>query len=640
MSENHENQNLQTNSATLEDKLKNLPVTPGVYQFKDSFGKILYIGKAKILRNRVRQYFQSKPVSGILSIMISKIADVEIITTDNEIEALILEQNLIKTQKPRYNINLKDDKSFPYIVITNEQFPRVFPTRKKRTDGSKYFGPYTDVKSMRFALKTVRDIFMIRSCSLPLTEETILQDKFKVCLDYHIQKCEAPCVGYVLRKEYNEMIDQVAKLLNGKTKTLIKDMTELMNKFSGQMQFEKAARLRDRIEAIEVYSSRQKMVDDEIIDRDIFAFDRIENDCCGMVLKIRDGKVIGKTHFFMNNVLEKTDAEILENLITNYYSKNDFVPDEIYLMNELEDEATIKQWLEKRKQGKVEFMIPKIGDKYKLVFMVKKNARLMLDELILTKMKREFIPPSVESLKRDLRLTKLPRRIECYDISHIQGTDTVASMVVFFDGKPKKSDYRKFKINTVLDETGKPDDFLSMREVIYRRFKKTVEKNIETDTESTRSESEDDSFGSIPDLVIIDGGKGQLSSAVKVLDDLQIKNQNIIGLAKRLEEVYLPNESVPQNIPKTSSGLRLLQRVRDEAHRFAITYHRSLRDKRTLTTELTEIEGIGEKTAQKLLIEFGSVESIKEILKNNFNIIERSAGKKTAGKLKEWFGDS
>ena len=633
--ENIENQNIPVISATLEDKLKNLPVTPGVYQFKDLNGKILYIGKAKILRNRVRQYFQTKPVSGILSIMISKIADLELITTDNEIEALILEQNLIKTLKPRYNINLKDDKSYPYIVITNEQFPRVFPTRKKRSDGSKYFGPYTDVKNMRSALKTVRNIFMIRSCNLHLTEETIAQDKFKLCLDYHIHKCEGPCVGFVLRKEYNEMIDRVTKLLNGKTKTLVKEMTEQMNKFSDEMKFEKAAALRDKIDAIEVYSSRQKMVDDEIIDRDVFAFDRIANDCCGMILKIRDGKVIGKTHYFMNNVIDKPDSEILENLIKNYYSKNDFIPDEIYLMNELEDEAAIKEWLESRKQGKVEFVLPKIGEKYKLVFMVKKNARLLLDELILTKMKREFIPPSVESLKKDLRLDRLPRRIECFDISHIQGTDTVASMVVFFDGKPKKSDYRKFKINTVSDETGMPDDFLSMREVIYRRFKKIAEGNL---TEEESNNNGDESFGSKPDLIIIDGGKGQLSSAVKVLEDLQIKDQNIIGLAKRLEEVFFPNESVPHNIPKTSSGLRLLQRVRDEAHRFAVTYHRSLRDKRTLSTELTEIEGIGEKTAQKLLIEFGSVENLKEVMKNNFNIIERSAGKKVAGKLKEWFG--
>ncbi|MEO8665369.1 MAG: excinuclease ABC subunit UvrC [Ignavibacteria bacterium] len=634
--ESNETQISQNLSDNLEIKLKNLPITPGVYQFKDLNGKVIYVGKAKILRNRVRQYFQAKPVTAILNAMISKISDVETISTDNEIEALMLEQNLVKTFKPRYNINLKDDKSFPYIVITNEEFPRVFPTRRKRSDGSKYFGPYTDVKNMRFALKAVRDIFMIRSCNLHLTEQSISENKFKLCLDYHIHKCEGPCVGYLIRKDYNEMIGQVAKLLNGKTKTLTSELTEKMNSYSAEMEFEKAARLRDKIEAIDLYSSRQKVVDEEIIDRDVFVFDKIGNDGCGMILKIRDGKVIGRNHYFLNNISENSDSEILENLITNHYTKNDFIPDEIYLMNEIENESTIKQWLEKKKEARVEFLIPKIGEKYKLVFMVKKNARLLLDDMILTRMKREFIPPSVESLKRDLRLTKLPRRIECFDISHIQGTDTVASMVVFYDGKPKKSDYRKFKINQVMDETGKPDDFLSMREVIYRRFKKISEKKFE---ESGSSNDEDESFSAIPDLIIIDGGKGQLSSAVKVLDDLQIKDQDIIGLAKRLEEVYLPNESIAQNIPKTSSGLRLLQRVRDEAHRFAITYHRRLRDKRTFSTELTQVEGIGEKTAQKLLIEFGSVENLKEIVKNNYNIVERSAGKKVAEKLKNYFGE-
>lgn len=620
-------------SLTLKDKLENLPVMPGVYQFKDKSGKILYIGKAKILRNRVKQYFQSKPVSGMLSAMISKIADIELITTDNEVEALIVEQNLIRTLKPRYNINFKDDKSYPYIVITSEQFPRVFPTRKKRSDGSKYFGPYTDVKTMRYALKTVRDIFMIRSCSFNMTEESIKEKKFKLCLDYHIHKCEGPCEGLQSRLSYNDTIEQVGKLLNGKTKTLINELTERMNAYSAKTEFEKAAKIRDKIDAIEVYSSRQKVADDDLTDRDIIAFEKSDKDCCGVIMKIRDGKVAGKTHYFLSNAEEKSDSEIYESLIMIHYGKSDFIPEQIYLMNELEDESIIKEWLVKKKGGNVEFVIPKIGDKYKLVFLVKKNARLLLDELILTKMKREFIAPSLQSLKRDLRLKAIPKRIECFDISHIQGKDTVASMVVFADGKPKKSDYRKFKIKTVSDETGKPDDFLSMREVIYRRFMKIAERDIAEEI----CKDDDISFGAKPDLVIIDGGKGQLSSAMKVLDDLGIRGIDIIGLAKKLEEVFFPGDSMPQNIPKTSSGLKLLQRIRDEAHRFAITFHRSLRDKRTFTTELIDIDGIGEKTAMKLLSEFGSVENIKEIIRNNFHILEKSAGSSTAGKLKEWF---
>ena len=626
----------------LSTKLENLPSTPGVYQFKDSKGSLLYVGKAKILKNRVRQYFQSRPQqSSRLATMISKIRDVEIITTDTEVEALILELNLINELKPKYNVNFKDDKSYPYIVITNEPYPRVFPTRKKRSDGSKYFGPYTDVKNMRFALKSIRDIFMIRSCSLNLTDENISKGKFKVCLDYHIKKCEGPCEGLVSQEDYNLMIDEVAKLLNGKTSSLLKEMNQRMNFYAAEMLFEKAAKLRDRINAVDVYSSKQKMVDDEVIDKDIFAFERQDNDGCGMVLKIRDGKVIGKTHFYMNNVLEKGDEEILENLLMEYYNKTDFIPDEIYLQNELENPDTVKDWLEKRKSSRVDFVIPKIGEKYKLVFMVKKNARLMLDELILSKMKRDFTPPSLDALKRDLKLTKLPRRIECYDISHIQGTDTVASMVVFFDGKPKKTDYRKFKIQSVSNETGQPDDFLSMREVIFRRFKRYVEQEEKQKDESAEGKNEnkktDESFSSIPDLVIIDGGKGQLSSAVQVLNDLGIKNLNIIGLAKRLEEVFLPGDTDAQTIPKTSSGLKLLQRVRDEAHRFAVTFHKSLRDKRTLTSELTSVPGIGEKVAKKLLTQFGSVEMIKEKINNDFETFEKTIGKKLSFSLKNYF---
>jgi excinuclease ABC, C subunit len=624
----------------IQSKLENLPSNPGVYQFKDISGRVIYVGKTKSLKNRVRQYFQSRPVTGRLAIMISKIADVEIITTDSEVEALLLELNLIKEIKPRYNVSLKDDKSFPYIVITNEPYPRVFPTRRKRNDGSKYFGPYTDVKNMRFALKVIRGIFMIRSCSLNITRENIENKKFKICLDYHIHKCEGPCEGLVSAEDYNEMIRQVAKLLNGKTGTLLKELNSLMENYATQMQYEKAARTRDKIEAIQSYSSKQKMVEDEMIDRDVFAIEKEDNDACGMVLIIRDGKVLGKSHFYFNNVIEKNDEEIIEKLVTNYYTNAEFIPDEIHLETEIENMETIKLWLEKRKQRSVKFFVPKIGDKAKLVNMVKKNAKLMLGELKLTKLKKEFKVPSVESLRKDLRLEKLPRRIECFDISHIQGTDTVASMVSFFDGKPRKSEYRKYKLLSVLNEAGKPDDFLSMREVIHRRYKRLIEENK-----------------NLPDLIVIDGGKGQLSSAVRVLEDIGIKplsaqrlshdtphlspaaanTVSVIGLAKRLEEVFFPGDSDPYSIPKTSGGLKLLQRIRDEAHRFAVEFHRSLREKRTLTSELETIAGIGQKTAQKLLKDFGSVEKLKEEILNNFDEVVANTGWKTAEKLKNFF---
>lgn len=620
----------------LDTKLKNLPGKPGVYQFKDVSGKVIYVGKAKILKNRVRQYFQTRPQSGKTGMMISKINDFEIISTDSEVEALILEFNLIKELKPRYNVNLKDDKTYPYIVITADPFPRVFPTRRKRSDGGRYFGPYTDVKTMRYALKSIRDIFMIRSCSLNLTEENIIAGKFKVCLDYHIHKCEGPCVGFVLHAEYNAMIDLVAKLLNGKTTILENELRLQMEELSKNMHFEQAARLRDKIDALQVYNSKQKMVDEEIIDRDVFAIEQEDNDACGMVLKIRDGRVIGKSHYYFTNVLEKLQEEILENLVTNYYLKAEFIPEEIFFQTETENIHAIKTWLTERRKGKVEILVPKIGEKVKLVKMVAANARLMLEELKLAKLKREFVAPSLESLKRDLKLNRIPRRIECFDISHIQGTDTVASMVVFQDAKPKKSDYRKYKIQSVTNETGKPDDFLSMREVIHRRYRRLTDEGSE-----------------MPDLIVIDGGKGQLSSAVRVLNDMGVKiaNENgvseadlkkapnIIGLAKRLEEVFMPNDSDPQIIPKTSSGLTLLQRVRDEAHRFAVEFHRSLREKRTLTSELNEIKGIGEVTAKKLLTKYGSFQGVKESLEKDEKEFELDMGKKVTGVLVKYFYD-
>ncbi|MFA5010841.1 MAG: excinuclease ABC subunit UvrC [Ignavibacteria bacterium] len=623
--------NIIEKSDNIKNKLDNLPVKPGVYQFKDASNKVIYVGKAKSLRSRARQYFQSRPQGAKTESMVSKITDLDVIVTDSEVEALILEFNLIKKLKPRYNVLLKDDKTFPYIVITNERFPRVFPTRSKRNDGSKYFGPYTDVKTMRFALKSIRDIFTIRSCNLNLSEENIASGKYKVCLDYHINKCEGPCVGLVPEHEYKEMINQVAKLLNGKIETLEKDLKGKMNALAENMKFEQAAKMRDKIEALQVYKAKQKMAGDEIVDRDVFAVVQEDNDACGMVLKIRDGRVIGKTHYYLSNVLEKPPEESVENIVTNYYSKAEFIPDEIFLPLETENIEALELWLSEKKGGKAEITVPKIGEKVKLIRMVETNAKYMLDELKLAKMKREYTAPSLDALKRDLRMHKIPKRIECFDISHIQGTDTVASMVVFENAKPKKSDYRKYKIRTVTNETGEPDDFLSMREVIHRRFRRQEEK--------------------LPDLVVIDGGKGQLSSAVKVLRDMgtkiandkkesdkeKTKGINIIGLAKRLEEVYMPDDSDPHTIPKTSSGLKLLQRIRDEAHRFAIEFHRTLRSKRTLTSELTDIIGIGDATTKKLLRKYGSFEGVKEALQKDETSFELDMGRKITGILTRYF---
>jgi excinuclease ABC subunit C len=641
-----ENNSQKKERSDLEIKLGNLPGNPGIYQFKDKNGKIIYVGKAKNLRNRVRSYFISKPVGPRLTKMISLIRDVEVINTDSEVESLILEMNLIKQLKPRYNVNLKDDKSFPYIVITNEPYPRVFPTRKRRNDGSKYFGPYTDVSTMKFSLKMLRDIFMIRTCNLNITEDSIIQKKFKVCLEYHIKKCEGPCEGLVSREKYNEMTGEIEKVLNGKTSSLIKDLEIKMHEAAANERYEEAALIRNRINSLEVYTEKQKIVSEDLLDKDIINFVKEGDDACAMILNIREGKVIGKRHYYIDSVEDKEPAEILESVIYSYYSENTFIPDEVHLPEEAESEDhgtdALAEWFQKNYSRTVEFKIPKRGEKVQLLAMVKTNARYMLDELKLQRLKREFIPNSVTSLKRDLRLTKLPRRIECYDISNIQGTDTVASMVVFYDGRPKKSDYRKFKIQSALNEVGRPDDFASMREVIFRRFRKLAEKNINASSDTAANNNSDTdiqpdpSFDTMPDLIVIDGGKGQLSSAVKVLQDIGLDGQNIIGLAKRLEEVFLPDAHEAQSIPKTSSGLKLLQRVRDEAHRFAITFHRSLRDKRTLKSELENIKGIGKSTAQKLLKEFGSVENIKMMVKDSFDEVEKRAGKKAAERLKDW----
>lgn len=606
---------LRASELSLAEKLDSLPTEPGVYQFKNAEGKVIYVGKAQNLRSRVRQYFQkSRAADPKLDVMVEKIADVELIVTNSEVEALILEANLIKKFKPRYNVVLKDDKSYPYIVITNEPFPRVFVTRRIVRDGSRYFGPYADVKTMRFALKTVRDIFMIRSCNYDLTEESIKKGKFKICLDYHIKKCEGPCEGLVSQEHYRTMIDHVASVLKGKTGVVVEALEQEMQRYAEEMRFEDAARVRDRIRALKVYTEKQRVVDVKLVDRDILAVAMKNDDAAGVIFRVREGKLVGSRHFYMGNVEGKSEEDLVENLIERYYLEEDDLPAEILVPLELPSEALLRSWLESRRGDTVKLESPKSGDKAKLIAMARNNAQFLVDELEIQRMKRgEFIPHSVKALQRDLRLSAPPRIIECFDISNIQGSDAVASMVVFEDAKPKKSEYRHFRIRTVRG----PDDFASMREVVQRRY--------------TRLQQEG---APLPDLIMVDGGKGQLSSAVEVLSQLGISNIPMIGLAKRLEEVFVPGSSEPLTLPRTSSGLRLLQQIRDEAHRFAITYHRTLRSRRILQTELDLVKGIGKKRAKELLEAFGSVQGVKFATEEQLAEI---VGQSVARKIKEHF---
>jgi len=614
---------------SLAAKLHHLPKQAGVYLHKNEGGTIIYVGKAKNLRNRVRSYFQNRPMDAKTKALVQKIADVEVIVTDSEVEALILENTLIKKHQPRYNILLKDDKSYPYIRVTNEPYPRILPTRKIIRDGSKYFGPYTESKAMYALFEALRSMFPIRSCALDLTEESIGKGKFKVCLDYHIKKCEGPCENHVSREHYAAVIRQAVQVLKGKTRSVERELQQAMEQCAEELRFEAAAELRNRLNALKEYSAHQKVVSTEPIDRDILATARSERDACSVIFKVRDGKLIGRQHFYIANSEGKTDAELVEATFERFYIESDDIPDEIFLPLELESIETLCQWLKTKRGSSVEISVPQIGDKRKLVNLAAANAEFLLKELELQRLKQQedkasVLPRAVLALQRDLRLPKPPRRIECFDNSHIQGSETVSSMVVFVDGKPKKSEYRTYKIKTVKGI----DDFKSMQEVVGRRYRRMLEEGTER-----------------PDLIIIDGGKGQLSHAVEVLRELGLHDSAsgkaaehgaipVIGLAKRLEEVFFPQQSDSLLLPKTSSSLKLMQHVRDEAHRFAIEFHRSLRDKRTLQTALTEIDGIGEKTAQKLLIAFGSVAGVQQASEKALADV---AGAKIARTLRQYF---
>jgi len=602
---------------TLQEKLDNLPTDPGIYQYKDRDGKVIYVGKAKNLRSRVRSYFQQgRPRDAKTQALVRKIADLEVIVTDSAVEALILEDTLIKKLRPRYNILLKDDKTYPYIRVTNEPFPRVFATRRIVRDGSRYFGPYTDVKYVRYLLKTVRSIFPIRSCDFNLTGETIAAGKFKICLDYHIGKCEGPCEGFVGEEQYREMIRAVSQVLSGKTRELEKTLEQDMVNLAEAMRFEEAAAMRNRLHKLRDYSSNQKIVTEDRTDRDVIAFATEDDDACAVIFKVRDGRLIGKQHHYLAGVLQMPQEQILQNIIERHYMTTDSIPEEIFLPFDLdEDYELIQRFLsDKRGEGRVQLVVPKIGDKQKLVAMAQTNAKFLLTELKIQRMKRsDMVPRPVQSLQRDLRLKDPPRRIECFDNSNIQGTDPVSSMVCFIDGRSRRSEYRKYKVRTVEG----PDDFATMKEVVGRRYSRVLREGW-----------------ALPDLVVIDGGKGQVSAAVEVMKELGLEHIPLIGLAKRLEEIVIPGQSDTLLLPKSSSSLRLLQQIRDEAHRFAITFHRSLRQRRTLQTELTNIPGIGAKTVLKIFEKFGSVRGVRAA---TLEELQEVLGPKTGRNVHDYF---
>ncbi|MCH7495907.1 MAG: excinuclease ABC subunit C [Candidatus Marinimicrobia bacterium] len=574
-------------------KLSDVPKSPGCYLFKNAAGEIIYVGKAKVLGNRVRSYFlKGRSKDGKTLLLVKKIESVDWIVTDNEVEALILEANLIKEHLPRYNITLKDDKSFPYIRITNEPYPQVFLTRKVVRDGSKYLGPFTNVKKVRDALKIVKKVFSIRSCSYHIDDDFIKAKKVKVCLDYHIDKCEGPCEGLVSQEDYNSMLRQVEDYLNGKTTSVIGYLTEKMKTAAVEEEFEEAAKIRDQLFAVKKRADSQKVETFEEIDRDFIAMARIDEDACGVVFRVREGKLLGQEHFFLKGVEDENTESVFDQFLGQYYTNSEYVPGEVYLEHCPAEREAIEIWLKRKRGGAVRLFIPMRGKKRNLLRMALKNAELHLKEHLLNKKARaDYVTKSLSALKKDLGMEIVPRRIEAFDISNIQGKDAVGSMVCFINGSARKNEYRKFKIKSVEG----PDDFAMMREVLLRRYRRVL-----------------DEEKALPDLILIDGGKGQLSAALSVLKNLDLLEIEVVGLAKRLEEIYKPDQSEPQNISKSSPGLILLRKIRDEAHRFALSYHRQLRKKRNLHSVLDDIPGVGPSKRNALLAEFQSVMDIKD----------------------------
>lgn len=573
------------NAEFLKSLVSVLPDKPGIYQYFDSTGKIIYVGKAKNLKKRVSSYFSKTQQNRKTELLVRNIADIRHMVVETEQDALLLENNLIKKYQPRYNIRLKDDKTYPWIVVKNEQFPRVFQTRTVIRDGSTYFGPYTSILTVRMLLELFRKLFKLRNCNLNLSEENISQRKYKVCLEYHIGNCTAPCIGLINQAKYQKGIDQIKEILKGNIAGVIKYLKQLMLQFASEMKFEDAAIVKEKLDLLEKFQSRSTVVSNTISDVDVFTVDVDESFAFVNYLKIIRGAIMQTYTMEIKKVLDETPKELLEFAIIEIRQKIFSNAKEIVVPFKLEMEL----------EG-IKIHIPKQGDKKKLLELSERNAKYFR----LEKMKHQMVSKSeknatriLETMQKDLQLKVQPVHIECFDNSNLQGTNPVSACVVFRNARPSKRDYRHFNVKSVVG----PDDFASMEEVVYRRYKRLI-----------------DEEQSLPQLIVIDGGKGQLSAATSALEKLHLTGKMaIVGIAKKLEEIYFPGDSVPLYLDKNSETLKIIQQMRDEAHRFGITFHRNKRSSQFIKSELETISGIGEKTIETLMRRFKSLENVKKI---------------------------
>ncbi|NPV69647.1 MAG: excinuclease ABC subunit UvrC [Firmicutes bacterium] len=614
-------------ASELIEKVRNLPELPGVYLFKDSRGKVIYIGKAISLRNRVRSYFQvGQAYTRRLTGLTANIADLEYITTGSEVEALILESNLVKKYRPRYNIKLRDDKHFPYLRITlDEDWPRALIARSMKKDGSRYFGPYTRAGSLRETLDLLRRVFPYRTCS-----NDAFRNARRPCLNYQIGRCLGPCCGHVGKEAYGGMIRDMCSFLEGRTRDVVSRLRSRMQGAAERLDFEEAARLRDQIRAVEDIAEKQNIIFTDMKDRDVVGVATAGNDAVAQVFQIRDGKMVGRETFALSDAAGAEPGEIAGSFLKLHYSSASSVPPEILLPAEPADFEAIEEWLSGLRGARVRTRVPSRGKPRELVEMAITNARLAIEEMKPEEEREaEEIRSALEGLSSAVGLTESPHRIEGYDISNIQGRQPVGSMVVFRDGRPDKSQYRKFRIKS--RET--PDDFAMMQEVLFRRFRRGLAEREERADASPRGEPPE-GFAEFPDLILVDGGKGQLSAALEVLKALGLLHIPVIGLAKQEEEIFLPGRPDPVILPRDSKALYLIQRLRDEAHRFAVGYHRKLRGRQGLRSLLDEIPGIGAKRKSALLRRFGSVRGIARAASEDISAVE-GIGPVLAGKIKE-----